>query len=86
MNNAAQQSAMTDSGIYGPGDDPLLLTREAAAYCRLTEAGMKGLRLRPNAGPRFIRLSATRVAYRKSALDAWLKECERGSTLEDKDG
>lgn len=61
--------------------DPLLVPQIAAVRMALSPATLARHR-RFGTGPRFIRLSATRVAYRQSAIDAWLAERERGSTLE----
>lgn len=64
-------------------DDPLYRPLEAAAVLRLSVSALAKLRMEPGRGPRFIRLSANRVAYRRSALNAWLAERERGSTHDD---
>lgn len=63
------------------GDDPLVTPWQAAARIGLSPSTLAKRRMN-GTGPRFIRLSATRVAYRQSAIDAWLAERERGSTLE----
>lgn len=62
--------------------DPVRRPREAAAYTGLSESRLAKLRMSGD-GPRFIKLSATRVGYRQSALEAWLRERERVSTLDD---
>lgn len=74
------QPAEMASGVMG---DPLHLPREAAAFLRLSVSALAKLRMEPGCGPRFIRLSANRVAYRQSALESWLSERERGSTRDD---
>lgn len=63
--------------------DPVIRPREAAAYTGLSESRLAKLRMTGD-GPRFVKLSTTRVGYRHSALEEWLRERERTSTLEDK--
>ncbi len=79
------QSAVSGDAYQGNGSaplDPVRRPKEAAAYTGLSESRLAKLRM-CGEGPRFIKLSATRVGYRQSALEAWLRERERMSTLED---
>lgn len=64
-------------------DDPLLPPPLASERAGLSPSTLQKMRAN-GTGPRFIRLSATRVAYRLSAINAWLAARERQSTLEDK--
>jgi predicted DNA-binding transcriptional regulator AlpA len=66
-------------------DDPVLPPWQAGPRVGLAPSTLAKMRM-DGRGPRFIRLSATRVAYRLSALNAWLAERERESTLEDRAG
>lgn len=63
--------------------DQLLMAPDAARYVSLSPSTLAKMRMRGD-GPKFIRLSANRVGYRRSDIEAWLKSCERTSTLEDK--
>lgn len=54
----------------------ILNEREVADWLGLSEPTLFRHR-RDGTGPRFIRLSARRVAYRRSAIEEWLKERER---------
>jgi len=47
--------------------------REAARYLGLSEPTLRRHR-RDGTGPRYVRLSANRLGYRPSDLDAWLEE------------
>jgi predicted DNA-binding transcriptional regulator AlpA len=60
-----------------PADEPTILTeRQVARWLGLGEATVYRLR-HEGTGPAFIRLSARRVGYRRSAVEAWLKARER---------
>lgn len=61
--------------------DPGLLCPEAAA--RLLNVFVYELKdwLTGTTGPRFIRISARTVHYRRSDLEAWLKRRERGHAV-----
>jgi predicted DNA-binding transcriptional regulator AlpA len=60
-----------------PTDEPAILTeRQVARWLGLGEATVYRLR-HEGTGPAFIRLSARRVGYRRSAIEAWLKARER---------
>lgn len=63
------------------GDDQVVTSWQAAARIGLSPSTLAKRRM-SGTGPRFIRLAANRIGYRQSALDAWLAERERGSTLE----
>jgi predicted DNA-binding transcriptional regulator AlpA len=52
--------------------------REVADWLGLSEATLFRHR-RDGTGPKFIQLSARRVAYHRSAIEGWLKERERQS-------
>jgi predicted DNA-binding transcriptional regulator AlpA len=51
----------------------------AAAYTGLAESTLNKLRM-SGAGPRFLKISARRVAYDTSDLDEWLASKRRRST------
>jgi len=57
--------------------DEFLTQREVCNWLGLSEPTLFRHR-RDRTGPRFVRLSAKRVAYRRSAIEAWLKgrECK----------
>lgn len=76
---AGRSGARSDAVVAGA--DPLFTPWQAAARIGLSPSTLAKRRMN-GTGPRFIRLSATRVAYRQSAIDAWLAERERSSTLE----
>lgn len=63
--------------------DPLLPPWRAAVVVGLSPSTLAKRRM-DGTGPVYVRLSATRVAYRRSALDAWLAARERTSTVEDR--
>jgi predicted DNA-binding transcriptional regulator AlpA len=54
----------------------LLSEREVSNWLGLSEPTLFRHR-RNGTGPRFIRLSPRRIAYRRSAIEEWLKGCER---------
>ena len=56
--------------------DALLSERELSDWLGLSEPTLFRHR-RNGTGPAFIRLSARRVGYRRSAVEAWLKARER---------
>lgn len=58
-------------------DFKLLRPREAAALIGLSESTLAKKRSAGD-GPKFIRISRTRIAYRLSALMEWLDEREYG--------
>ncbi len=60
-------------------DDPLLPPWQAGVVVGLSPSTLAKRRM-DGTGPVYVRLSATRVAYRRSALDAWLAARERTST------
>jgi predicted DNA-binding transcriptional regulator AlpA len=60
-----------------PIDQPEILTeRQLARLLGLGEATVYRLR-HEGTGPAFVQLSARRVGYRRSAVEAWLKARER---------
>jgi predicted DNA-binding transcriptional regulator AlpA len=54
----------------------LLSERELSNWLGLSEPTLFRHR-RNGTGPKFIRLSERRIAYRRSAVEEWLKGCER---------
>lgn len=59
----------------------ILDAQEAAAYLRLSYSTLAKMRMTAD-GPQFIRQSARKVLYRRTALDAWLDARARGSTYQ----
>jgi predicted DNA-binding transcriptional regulator AlpA len=67
-------------------DQPEILTeRQLARWLGLSEPTLFRHR-RDGTGPAFIRLSARRVAYRRSAVEAWLKAREQERISEAHEG
>ena len=60
------------------GDDRILDTPEAAAYCKLSPSTLEKLRV-SGCGPAFLK-PRRRVVYRLSDIDNWLNSSRRGST------
>jgi len=60
---------------------PLLTTAQAAALLGLSPRTLEGLRLR-GGGPRYVRLSARAVRYRREDLAAWIDAGVRTNTAE----
>jgi predicted DNA-binding transcriptional regulator AlpA len=61
----------------GPTNNQELLSeREVSNWLGISEPTLFRHR-RNGTGPHFIRLSARRIAYRRSAIEEWLKGCER---------
>src|SRR5262249_43927509 len=54
----------------------LLSERDVSNWLGVSEPTLFRHR-RNGTGPKFIRLSARRIAYRRSAIEEWLKACER---------
>jgi predicted DNA-binding transcriptional regulator AlpA len=54
----------------------ILSEREVSNWLGISEPTLFRHR-RNGTGPRFIRLSARRIAYRRSAVEEWLRGCER---------
>ncbi len=73
----------SDLGTAGsmPGDR-VLTTKATADVLGVSQSVLRKWRMHDGKGPRFIRFSKTRVGYRESALWAFVKSRERGSTLE----
>ena len=62
-------------------DDPFYTTQEAADYLGCSKSYLDKLRV-TGGGPMFIRFGRRKVAYRRSALDEWARNRQRGSTSE----
>jgi predicted DNA-binding transcriptional regulator AlpA len=60
----------------GTTNQELLSERELSNRLGISEPTLFRHR-RNGTGPKFIRLSARRIAYRRSAIEEWLKGCER---------
>ena len=60
-----------------------LRTPDAARYLSLSPSTLNKMRLRGD-GPAFLKLGAHAVAYDVSDLDAWINECRRRSTSDDR--
>lgn len=75
--------AVMQAGMHS---DPVWTPSIAGSYLNLAPSTLAKLRMRPGAGPKFIRLSGRKVGYRRSALDEWLAARVRSSTLDDKRG
>lgn len=65
-----------------PQDDPVHTPEEAAAILRMSESTLKRWRRetrkeKEQRGPHWVQLSRSRVGYRHSALDAFLKSREQ---------
>jgi predicted DNA-binding transcriptional regulator AlpA len=60
---------------------PILTQRQAAELLTLSERTMERLRV-TGTGPRYIRLSRGRIAYREADLEAWVAARVVGSTSE----
>lgn len=71
------RATLLRSAAYGPADgraglaDTVLNERQAAELTGLSCRTLQRYRLE-GGGPAFVRLSASRVGYRRSVLDAWL--------------
>lgn len=63
------------------GLSPALDTKQAALYTGLAVATLETLRTR-GGGPRFVKYSRNRVAYRQPDLDAWMAARTIASTSE----
>ncbi len=62
--------------------DELMTSPDAARFLRLEPQTLRSWRVQGR-GPRYIRISGTRVAYRRDELDRWISEREFGSTAEE---
>jgi predicted DNA-binding transcriptional regulator AlpA len=58
--------------------DPLLTERDLSTWLGISEPTLFRHR-RDGTGPAFIRLSARRVAYRRTAVEEWLAQREHGT-------
>jgi excisionase family DNA binding protein len=61
--------------------DVFLVPKEAAELLRVSKSYLDKLRVY-GGGPRFLRLGARKIVYRKADLDAWTVERSFGSTSE----
>ncbi len=83
--HAPPTRASTDSTAWLAGrplpqdPDALLLPIEAAYVLALSPRSLEAWRVR-GGGPRYLRLSARAVRYRRSALLDWAAKCQREST------
>jgi predicted DNA-binding transcriptional regulator AlpA len=62
----------------------ILSERQVSDWLGLSEPTLFRHR-RDGTGPRFIRLSTRRVAYRRSAVEAWLSQRERKALSDSED-
>jgi predicted DNA-binding transcriptional regulator AlpA len=69
---------LTWSSMMDGNNREILNEREVADWLGLSEPTLFRHR-RDGTGPKFIQLSTRRVAYRRSAIEEWLKERERQS-------
>lgn len=76
-----QQTIPTTPQAHDPQSDPLLTTRESAAYLNVSKSYLDKLRVY-GGGPEFVRLGKRKILYRQSALDRWVHERRFGSTSE----
>jgi predicted DNA-binding transcriptional regulator AlpA len=67
------------SAMISHGTDEILTERELCNWLGVSEPTLFRHR-RDGTGPRFIRLSARRVGYRHSAVEAWLRQREQRKT------
>jgi predicted DNA-binding transcriptional regulator AlpA len=63
-----------------PLPPPMLTTKEAAAYLKLSKSSLDKMRMHPGAGPIYVKMGPRRVAYRLADLDAWIAGNLRRST------
>lgn len=66
---------MIDGGIQ-----EILSQRQVSSWLGISEPTLFRHR-RKGTGPKFIQLSARRIAYRRSAIEEWLKEREAISSI-----
>lgn len=57
-------------------DDPIMSPRSAAEYLGFSESWLAKQRS-ANHGPAWMRLGRKKIGYRRSALRAWVEQCER---------
>lgn len=57
----------------------LLTTKEAAVLLKVSKNYLEQLRV-SGGGPRYYKLSAQQVRYRRSDLENWISSCARAST------
>ena len=62
-------------------DDPLLSPPETAAYLKLTVLSLQQMRYM-GTGPRYSKLTARAIRYRRSDLDEWVTSKTRSSSRE----
>jgi predicted DNA-binding transcriptional regulator AlpA len=80
-NRAASLLAEDSVAVGGTSDDDLLETREVADWIKVSYQRLTIGRIR-NYGPKFIKVSPHRVAYRRGDIRAWLKSRTFSSTAE----
>lgn len=73
---------MSKNDLYPSNDDPLLSVAQAAQRLGVCRSFLDKRRVY-GGGPRYLRLSTRKIAYRATALDAWLAERAQSSTSED---
>jgi predicted DNA-binding transcriptional regulator AlpA len=73
------------SEMISNNTDEILTEREVCNWLGLSEPTLFRHR-RDGTGPNFIRLSARRVGYRHSAVEAWLRQREQHSPLQSEAG
>ncbi len=61
--------------------DKLLTEAELSALLRISRPTLVRHR-RLGSGPAFVRLSARRIAYRRSAVEGWLNDREQRASIE----
>ena len=66
-------------------NDKILTEREVSNWLGVSEPTLFRHR-RDGTGPKFIRLSARRVGYRHSAVEAWLSQREQNTPLHSEAG
>ena len=62
-----------------PDNHEILSEREVSRWLGISEPTLFRHR-RDGTGPKFIQLSARRIAYRRADIESWLKSCERQSS------
>ena len=73
------------SAMISNSNDTILTEREVCNWLGVSEPTLFRHR-RNGTGPKFIRLSARRVGYRHSAVEAWLSQREQPSPLHSEAG
>lgn len=71
---------VTEANALPLATPSMLTTKEAASYLKLSKSSLDKMRMRPGAGPLYVKMGLRRVAYRRADLDAWITENLRRST------